>query len=249
MFTILEEILLRNGSINIMENNDNTGIIEAYLNNELAGDERTAFENRIEQEPNLLEEITLHRQIRGFVKETEVNKLKSQVKGWLLEEEVKTKKIVLFSRTNLIRIAASFALVLGLGWFYFNSQSTDNQYLTELVGQNPGTLQGSDDRHTWTQLFQEKKYTEVISIINKKEIRTSEEVYYLGLSYAAETDYSKAIIQLSKTILQDSVYAEKANWALALVYLKQNNENLAKPLLEKIADSDSEFSEKAKSLL
>jgi tetratricopeptide (TPR) repeat protein len=234
-----------------MENNDNTDIIEAYLNNELEAEERTAFENRIEKEPDLLEEIALHRKIRGFVKETEVNNLKSQVKGWMLEEkeEVTTKKIVLFSRTNLIRIAASFALISGLGWFYFNSQTSDNQYLTELVGQNPGTLQGGDDRNTWTQLFQEKKYAEVISIINKKEIRTSEEVYYLGLSYAAETNYSKAITQFSKTILQDSVYAEKANWALALVYLKQNNEDLAKPLLEKIADSDSEFSEKAKELL
>jgi hypothetical protein len=232
-----------------MENNDNTDIIEAYLNNELEVDERIAFENRIGQEPDLLEEITLHRQIRGFVKETEVNKLKSQVKNWMLEEEVKPKKITLFSSTNLLRIAASIVLISGLGWYYFNSQTSDNQYLTELIGQNPGTLQGKDDSNTWTPLFQEKKYAEVISIINKKEIRTSEEVYYLGLSYAAENDYSKAVAQFSKSILQDSIYAEKANWALALVYLKQNNEILAKPLLEKIADSDSEFSEKAKSLL
>jgi Tfp pilus assembly protein PilF len=71
----------------------------------------------------------------------------------------------------------------------------------------------------------------------------------VGLSYAAETNYSKAIIQFSTIILQDSVYAEKANWALALVYLKQNNKILARLLLEKIADSDSEFSEKAKDLL
>lgn len=232
-----------------MENNDNTDIIEAFLNNELGAEERTAFENRIEQEPDLLEEIALHRKIRGFVKENEIDKLKNQVKNWMLEEEVKPKKIVLFSRTNLLRIAASIVLISGLGWFYFNSQSSDNQYLTELVGQNPGTLQGSDDRNTWTQLFQEKKYAEVISVLMKKEQMNPEEVYFLGLSYAAETNYSKAITQFSKTILQDSVYAEKANWALALVYLKQNNEILAKPLLEKIADSDSEFSEKAKGLL
>lgn len=234
-----------------MENNDNTDIIEAYLNNELAGDEQIAFENRIELEPDLLEEIVLHRQIRGFVKENEIHNLKSQVKNWILEEkeDVKTKKITLFSRTNLLRIAASLVLISGLAWLYFNSQSSGNQYFVELVQQNPGTLQGSDDRSSWTQSFREKKYTKVISILHKKEIKTSEEIYYLGLSYAAETNYSKAITHFSTIILQDSVYAEKANWALALVYLKQNNRILARPLLEKIADSDSEFSEKAKRLL
>ena len=234
-----------------MENNDNTDIIEAYLNNELAGDEQIAFENRIELEPDLLEEIVLHRQIREFVKENEIHNLKSQVKNWILEEkeDVKTKKITLFSRTNLLRIAASLVLILGLAWLYFNSQSSGNQYFAELVQQNIGTIQGSEDRSSWTQSFREEKYAKVISILNKKEIKTSEEIYYLGLSYAAETNYSKAIAQFSTIILQDSVYAEKANWALALVYLKQNNRILAKPLLEKIAKSDSEFSKKAKDLL
>ena len=234
-----------------MENNDNTNIIEAYLNNELAGDEQIAFENRIELEPDLLKEIVLHRQIREFVKENEIHNLKSQVKNWILEEkeDIKMKKIALFSRTNLLRIAASLVLISGLAWLYFNSQSSGNQYFTELIEQNPGILQGSDDRSSWTQSFREEKYAKVILILNKKEIKTSEEVYYLGLSYAAENNYSKAIAQFSTIILQDSVYAEKANWALALVYLKQNDKILAKPLLEKITNSDSEFSEKAKHLL
>ena len=235
-----------------MEKNDNTDLIEAYLNNKLAGDEQMAFENRIELEPDLLEEIVLHRQIREFVKENEIHNLKSQVKNWILEEkeDVKMKKIAPFSRINLLRIAASLALISSLAWLYFNSQSSSgNQYFAELVQQNPGTLQGNDDRSNWTQLFREKKYAKVISILNIKEIKTSEEIYYLGLSYAAETNYSKAIIQFSSIILQDSVYAEKANWALALVYLKQNNKILARLLLEKTASSDSEFREKAKDLL
>jgi tetratricopeptide (TPR) repeat protein len=234
-----------------METRDNTSIIEAYLNQELTGEDLTIFENRLKTETDLVEEVGLHRQIRGFVAETEVQHLKSQVKGWMQEEETeaKPKIIPLFSRTNLMRIAASLALISGLGWFYFNSQTSDNQYLTELVGQNPGSLQGSDDRNIWTSLFQEKKYGNTIAVLEKKAAMSPEEVYYLGLCYVGETNYPKAIEQFSKTILQDSVYSEKANWALALVYLKQKKETLAKPLLEKIADSDSEFSEKAKGLL
>jgi tetratricopeptide (TPR) repeat protein len=234
-----------------METRDNTSIIEAYLNQELTDEDLTIFEHRLKTETDLVEEVGLHRQIRGFVAETEVQHLKSQVKGWMQEEEAeaKPKTIPLFSSTNLMRIAASLALISGLGWFYFNSQSSDNQYLTELVGQNLGSLQGSDDRNIWTSLFQEKKYSNVISVLEKKADMSSEEVYYLGLCYVGETNYPKAIEQFSKTILQDSVYSEKANWALALVYLKQKKDTLAKPLLEKIAESDSEFSEKAKGLL
>jgi tetratricopeptide (TPR) repeat protein len=235
-----------------METNDNTSIIEAYLNQELAGEDLTIFENRLNTEPDLVEELGLHRQIRSFVTETEVQHLKGQVKDWMQEdavEEVKPKTISLFSRTNLMRIAASLALVSGLGWFYFNSQSSENQYLTALVEQNPDLLQGNDDRNVWSSLFQEKKYSNVIAVLEKKAAMSPEEVYYLGLCYVGETNYPKAIEQFSKTILQDSVYSEKANWALALVYLKEKKDDLAKPLLEKIAGSDSEFSEKAKGLL
>ncbi len=242
---------------------DNTDLIEAYLNDELAENERNDFENHLKLDADLAAEVALHKQIRAFVKENEVQNLKSQVKDWLKDDahvfvatEMKVIKKPFFSMNNIARIAAAVAIVSGIGWFYFSNKTPEmtaevaqNQYFTELLAQNPGTLQGTDDRSTWTQAFREKQFDKVIEILEKGIDKTTEEVYYLGLAYSAKGNYPKAIEQFSTKIVHDSVYAEKANWAIALIYLKQNNKTEAKVLLEKIAKSDSEFSEKAKELL
>lgn len=246
-----------------MEKKDNTELIEAYLNNELPTEEKATFENRLNADNDLVTELALHKQIRGFVKENEVQHLKSQVKNWLQEEEVafvpsemKVVKKPFLSMSGLARIAAVLAVVSGIGWFYFSDKTPEmtaeiaqDKYFTELLAQNPGTLQGNDERSVWIQAFSEKQFDKVVEILEKNIEKTPEEIYYLGLAYSAKGNYPKAIEQFSTKVLQDSVYAEKANWAIALIYLKQDKKAEAKNLLEKIAKSDSEFAEKAKELL
>lgn len=245
-----------------MRKKDNTELIEAYLNNELTAEDKATFENRLNADKDLVAELALHKQIRGFVKENEVQQLKNQVKVWLQEEvafvpsEMKVVKKPFLSISGLARIAAILAVVLGIGWFYFSDKNPEmtaevaqDKYFTELLAQNPGTLQGDDQRSVWIQAFSEKNYDQVILTIEKKQEKTPEEIYYLGLSYSAKGNYAKAIEQLSMKTLQDSVYAEKAEWAIALIYLKQDDKPKAKALLQKIAKSNSEFAEKAKALL
>lgn len=262
MSAIFKEILLRISSLEIMRKKDNTELIEAYLNNELTAEDKATFENRLNADKDLVAELALHKQIRGFVKENEVQQLKNQVKVWLQEEvafvpsEMKVVKKPFLSISGLARIAAILAVVLGIGWFYFSDKNPEmtaevaqDKYFTELLAQNPGTLQGDDQRSVWIQAFSEKNYDQVILTIEKKQEKTPEEIYYLGLSYSAKGNYAKAIEQLSMKTLQDSVYAEKAEWAIALIYLKQDDKPKAKALLQKIAKSNSEFAEKAKALL
>ena len=245
-----------------MRKKDNTELIEAYLNNELTAEDKATFENRLNADKDLVAELALHKQIRGFVKENEVQQLKNQVKVWLQEEvafvpsEMKVVKKPFLSISGLARIAAILAVVLGIGWFYFSDKNPEmtaevaqDKYFTELLAQNPGTLQGDDQRSVWIQAFSEKNYDQVILTIEKKQEKTPEEIYYLGLSYSAKGNYAKAIEQLSMKTLQDSVYAEKAEWAIALIYLKQDDKPKAKALLQKIAKSNSEFAEKAKAVL
>lgn len=240
---------------------DNTDLIEAYLNNELLGDVLLSFEKRIDSEPELAEEVSLHRQIRGFVKENEVANLKSVVKTWLQEEDASPLPSLearetstqsssnIFTLNLLAKIAAGIAVVAGLSWYFFsntNSQNLEIEYLTALTIQNPPQLQGADDRAVWAQAYCEKKYNNVINFLEKKTNETPEEVYYLGLSFAAVNQNENALKQFSQKIIIESVYAEKAEWAKALIYLKLNNKNEAKQLLNKIKKSDSEFNQNAK---
>lgn len=242
---------------------DNTDLIEDYLNGLLSPTDQLAFEADLQKDNALSEELELHKRLRSFVKENEVQSLKFQVKDWLSEEgqEEEETKIIPLSRakpsstfnTNYIfRIAAVLMLVSGVGWYFISNNAVGNetQFLSALSSQNPEQLQGvADNRTAWTQAYRDKNYQNVIDFLSKKTEQSPEEVYYLGLSYVVTEQYEKAIEQFTKKSILDSVYVEKANWALALVYLKQKKDDLAKPILEKIAKSDSEFSEKAKELL
>ena len=235
---------------------DHTDLIEAYLNNELLGEDLLNFENRLKKEPDLAKELDLHKQIRGFVKENEVQNLKNQVKGWLKDDEADKKEIFISQKTktsfsiNLFaKIAAGLAIVAGLSWYFFTNNTIDkpeNQFLSELTSQNPSQLQGVDDRAVWTQAYREKNHKKTIAILEKKQNKTAEENYYLGLSLSADNQFEKAIAQFSQKQVLESVYAEKAEWAKALIYLKLYKKIEAKQLLKKIENSESEFRDKAK---
>jgi hypothetical protein len=241
---------------------DNTDLIEAYLNNELLGDDLLNFENRLNTEVDFVEEVTLHRQIRGFVKENEVENLKGQVKNWLAADESEngtseTENIILnpqkpksvFSINLITRIAAGLVIIAGLSWYFFtnnSSQSAENQYYAELINQNPSQLQGADDRAVWAQAYREKNYKKTIAVLQVKKNPTPEESYYLGLALSANNQLEKAISQLSQNQIVESVYSEKAEWAKALIYLKLYKKSEAKLMLKKIENSDSEFSDKAR---
>jgi tetratricopeptide (TPR) repeat protein len=246
-----------------MKNVENTTLIEDYLNGDLPEQEAKDFEEKLETEAELAEEMALHQRIRSFTAENEIQKLKNQVKGWL-EEEAQEKpetagktiplnpKIKQNSWVSGIRIAASVLVVLGLGWWYFATKTdtvSGNDQLAALIAKEPSNLQGNDDRSLWIAAYRAKDYEKVISLLENKSPKTSEEQYYLGLSYAAKADFEKAITQFDSKVIADSAYTEKAAWAMALILLKQNRQTEAKKLLEKIANSDSEFNEKAKKLL
>ncbi len=244
---------------------DNTDLIEAYLNNELLGEDLLNFQKKMDSEPDLAKEVSLHRQIKGFVKETEVGNLKNKVKAWLQEEDAASqpaseekeyntngflpKKQNIFTFNLFAKIAAGVTIIAGLSWYFFNSNSTqnpENEYLAALTSQNPPQLQGAaDDRTVWSQAYREKNYKKVIISLEKKKNKTPEEAYYLGLAYSADNQFEKAIKQFSERLITESVYSEKAEWASALIYLKLYKKIEAKQIINKIKKSESEFSSRA----
>jgi hypothetical protein len=163
-------------------------------------------------------------------------------------EQKSQKKSNIFSLNLFAKIAAGLTIVSGLSWYFFSNktiENPENQYLSELTNQNPSQLQGADDRAEWTQAYRDKNYKKVIGILQNKKNATPEESYYLGLAYSAAGQNDKAIESFSVKAIQESVYAEKAEWATALVYLKLYKKVEAKTLLNKIKNSDSQYNDSA----
>jgi hypothetical protein len=236
--------------------------IEAYLDQRLSQDDLLVFEEKLNKNPDLQQEVALHQQIRGFLTEKTVGDLKNQVKGWIQEDEqtktVATAKptFTIWRKPTLWRAAASVLLVVGLGWWLLRTddrlQSSPEQYMAALAAEGPGVLQSTENlRSVWSEAFNQKKYETVTTILDTVSLRSAEEQYYLGLAYSLRTpeQYDKAIQVLSDKIIAKSIYRDKAQWTIALCYLKQGQTTKANELLVKIAKADNSFSENAEELL
>lgn len=107
------------------------------------------------------------------------------------------------------------------------------------------------------QSYENKKYTEAILLFETYLVTNpndAQALYFGGMSYYQNYNYNKAIPLLEKFLKQTSsiVYQKNkqdAEWYLANSYLKVNQKQKAKTILQKIANSSSKYSSQAKSLL
>lgn len=107
------------------------------------------------------------------------------------------------------------------------------------------------------QSYENKKYTEAILLFDSYLVthpNDAQALYFGGMSYYQNHNYKKAIPLLEKFLKQKSsiVYQKNnqdAEWYLADSYLKTNQKQKAKTVLQKIANSSSKYSSQAKSLL
>jgi tetratricopeptide (TPR) repeat protein len=80
--------------------------------------------------------------------------------------------------------------------------------------------------------YTEGNFDKAIAEIEKiGEDISAEQRYYLAQAYVAKENFPKAIENLSKVAKQDGLWSSEARWCLALAYIKNNQPDLAKPIL------------------
>ncbi len=230
--------------------------IERYLNNTLPEDEFINFEKEIAEHPALAEEVEKHRTLHTILSDTDTLIFKEKLGNISarIKEEEKARK----SRLIFWKIAASIAVILGLGsFFWYANTSTHNKnqelylayyqpFLTEDVtrGDSDATLQ-----HIM-QHYANKHYDSVINglqgynnLAKQKRLQL-----YLGISYLS-TNQEKKALSLFQNIQDSSTYHEIALWYQALTYLKLNQSKKTKQLLKQIIQYDGTYKIKATDLL
>ncbi|MEO1449490.1 MAG: hypothetical protein AAFV07_08155 [Bacteroidota bacterium] len=90
--------------------------IEAYVDGTLTGAERTAFEQRLESDPALAQEVALQRQINEALHEPAVADLEEKLTQIILEE--RPAKPLWRQYARPLAIAASVLLLLGFAWLF-----------------------------------------------------------------------------------------------------------------------------------
>jgi len=186
------------------------------------------------------------------------------------KEKVQTKNDEINTSNNLEGVAAS-PIVSANRQMGYDSSTTEN---IEQLEDDDYTIFSDSDKSKRAKMsenkkspkeilfdamqsYENKKYTEAILLFDSYLITNPNDeqgLYFGGMAYYENHNYKKTIPLLEKFLKQKSSItyqknSQEAEWSLANSYLKTNQKQKAKTLLEKIANSNHTYSNQAKSLL
>ncbi|WPZ11764.1 tetratricopeptide repeat protein [Roseivirga spongicola] len=237
-------------------------LIEEYLSGKLSPEEKRKFRSRLLNDPAFNQEFQELKEIRLQVRQSARNDIKSFFDGieTSIEKGKTTKDQTVMKK--VISIAASLVLIAAISYIGlrdFNSppsnQELFNQHFTSynsLTGQVRGTAEEN--------LSLEDK---AFMAFDAKDFYASEEMltslvaaepsamnyFYLGASQLELGKAEEAIKNLNTVINNYSGFKAQSEWYLALAHLKNNDEDATIGSLANVITRESEYKEKAKSLL
>jgi hypothetical protein len=224
-----------------MENYDNN-LIRKFFDNELSQEEVETFKTKYHSDPDFRKEINDETRLYAALKATSnINEYKMSVNPGL--PKVRRKKRRLFGvPKKYLRIAAVVIPLAVLGTmflFFMPDRKTADSFVARGIDMTTKTedYKGFTDR--WgskSEQVQQQIDKAILSSLD--ELVTSEETYYFGIKSAQESRFNEAVIAFKRVINSgDQAHLEDSEWLLALCYIKTGEEEKAKTLLEKMADS------------
>ena len=239
-------------------------LIEAYLKNELSASDRASFETDLRADVELQTEVDRQRDLRlGFRAigiERALERARTQYKeaiSMATPEPIQTawQPTVMrpLSTWRYWAVAASVLLILGIGYYTYQQTAARRADLAyadtlpdELTKGFPTDNVAPDIRTRFVEAlmsYKAGKYDQVIARL-KTLPADKETVYYknyfLGLSYLANKQPADAIPLLTQALGTPSVpLRQKADWCLALAYVKNGQHEKARPMLQRISTDAS----------
>jgi FimV-like protein len=246
------------------ENTLQTELIEKYISDQLSEDEKKAFEQRLQEETALAEEVALHRHLHTGIRTAGRIRLLHQLAA---DDEQMAPyhppaQIIPFTEAVRKRFYwAAAAVILFLIPLYlildYNQRSRSDdlfaQYFTPY--QETDVDRGSSDPLSAAlSQYQKKNYAQALPML--EGIRGSEALqdttlFIKGNVHLALDQITEAIDCFSTVTSQPgNDYYQEAQWYLALAYLKSKDLSKAKKLLRDIRkEDDHPYQEKAQQLL
>ena len=214
--------------------------IQAYLRGTLPKIRREKFEQRLltdtvfAQKYNDLKPI--FETLLDIQQEQGIKAILEESEETQFEEEPPVKEpISLFKRVTQYAIAASVLLLLGTVWYdsTYNSRLYDSFYESEKEGTRGVLSEECPDTIT-ISLYYQKKYIEMLDVLNKQPASPCS-AYYKGLCYLELEDGVKAISLFKQAQSSNNKFIKNsADWYMSLAYLKNDEEEKAKEVLEQI---------------
>lgn len=170
-------------------------------------------------------------------------------------QTTKSKKSYFYFISSAVAIAA----VMTLFYFTFMQSITANEAFEQYHNWDnlPSLVEKSNSEDNYAkaqELFQQKKYKEALAIFKQNEQESTtydpKVQQYIGVCYIELENYHEAIQTFDVLRTSNTLDSHKAYWYTSLTYLKQNNAETAKKMLNTLVQDSSNYNyEKAKELL
>ena len=215
---------------------------ERILLEQMDSKEKEEFNNKLNRNPVLKEQFDAFKELFLAIEEEGLRNLMD------LFHDSHKEKSGAKHKSYWYPIAASIALLLSLGIWFFNKQSPNEKLFQSYFTVDPGlpTVMGNNDNYAFYEAMVNYKQGNYDMAITKweKQLLTNQDSdtlnYFLGSAYLAKGNTDKAI-DFFKTTLNSSasVFSKEAHYYLALGLLKNNNTEEAIKHLKMVEDEKS----------
>jgi tetratricopeptide (TPR) repeat protein len=227
--------------------------IEQYLAGALTKEEQLSFENQLQDDRELKQELTKHHQAHQVVNLYAREQIKQRVKS------IQVSRSQSAAPTMLYRLAAAVVLVaLTVGGYLVTYQNYSDAAIAGIH------FEPYPNRLTTMGELKDESFFEAMTYYDQGDyqnalssfalVESGSEHYeaaqlYLGIAHYSLDQYDQAVKIFQVLAPSSGAYAEAANWYLALSYLQLQQHQNATPILRQIAAADAYKAEQAREIL
>ena len=241
----------------------NLETIEKYIDGELEGQELLDFEYLLSTDPDIKSEYELSMEINQSVMEDDVMALRETMEYMYEDDTQEQRTPNLFTRRKFYYAAASAALLLATGGIIQKMSNPDlssdvvfDKYYAPYdvtVTYRSGNTEVDRVLLSALEQYEEQDYEQAIQLFEKVLDKGKSNMalnLYSGIAYLEEEKYQKATSSFNDIISdEDNLFIEQAEWYLSMCYLKTENLDKARLVLNKIIEEESYYKDKAKEVL
>ena len=235
-------------------------LLYRYFSNQLTEQENAQLQELLKTDSDFKQQFEFESSLKRVIKDKENKDLKTKLGGF--EKAISEKKAVRtlwYGNFGKWSIAASVVLLVGLGWFFNNLFSTNYEELYEnnfqqypntvysiTRGESAKSIEGDAFVAYETGDFQKALYN--FHAINEED-RNDYVDFYMAQSYLQINQMEKSKEHFQKVIDENGEFAAEAHWYLALIAIKQEDNEMAKQQLNELISKYDYNKDKATELL
>ena len=246
-----------------MKNEYNDELIQAYLEGKLEGDDLAKMNREIIENPELAEEINKLKKLELGLEGIGADQLRDEIRNWEKDYRLKAsnQKGKVRSLRTYYSVAAVILLLIVSGIVIYLNQSPDynalyaenfTPYEDMILDRGENETSSESELTEGMEAYNNHQYEVAAQKLSSYLTQNSEKpgvALYIGISQM-ELNHMLDAIKYLDLAQQDPLFAQQAQWYLALLFVKNNQIDKARNQLSIISKNDDHYKRsEAKDLL